>query len=247
MRATMRAAAAGVALLASSVGVSACGSSNDTTAPTTTVVKSTENLVGKRYCEILLVSKGEASLQASVYTTFPLSDCPEAAWKALDTKAIATQQHAVAALANGPRFWLMDSIEKVRKTPKTSTVTFGGLEMKKEATVDITPADIAGSRAGFVAHSVNRTAAFVYNPGRTIYELTDDQGHHYVMQSWSRQIVPDLSQGDLVDLAPRLTLPAGWSYGSRVLSTTLVVQTEDHPATVLQDNLMNSYSMETAG
>ena len=67
------------------------------------------------------------------------------------------------------------------------------------------------------------------------------------MQSWSRQIVPDLSQGDLVDLAPRLTLPAGWSYGSRVLSTTLVVQTEDHPATVLQDNLMNSYSMETAG
>jgi len=41
------------------------------------------DLAGKRYGEVLLVTRGEAGPQASVYNSFPLNDCPAELWSAL--------------------------------------------------------------------------------------------------------------------------------------------------------------------
>ncbi|MGB8387283.1 MAG: hypothetical protein WCE76_05465, partial [Mycobacterium sp.] len=38
---------------------------------------------GKRYGEVLLITPGEAGPQATVYNSFPLSDCPAELWSAL--------------------------------------------------------------------------------------------------------------------------------------------------------------------
>ena len=65
------------------------------------------------------------------------------------------------------------------------------------------------------------------------------------MQSWSQQIDPSLDEAALVDLTPKLSLPEGWTYSTRVLTTELRVVTMDQPAMVLQDDLGNSYSQET--
>ena len=43
----------------------------------------------------------------------------------------------------------------------------------------------------------------------------------------------------------RLHLPAGWSYASRTLTAPLRVDTTSTTAKVVQDDLKNSYSMET--
>jgi hypothetical protein len=53
---------------------------------------------------------GESGPEATVYNTFPLNDCPAELWEKLDAKAIATENGAVAALLNGPRYWLMSGI-----------------------------------------------------------------------------------------------------------------------------------------
>ena len=50
---------------------------------------------------------------------------------------------------------------------------------------------------------------------------------------------------DLPGLAGRLGLPDGWSYQPRVLASELRVDTRTQAAQVLQDNLTNSYSLET--
>src|SRR5262245_40812618 len=92
------------------------------------------DISGKRYGEVLLVEVGESGPQATVYNTFPLNDCPAELWSTLDPQAIAAEHGAAAALLNGPRYWLMNAIEKQADGPQ-ERMTFGGIEMIKQATV----------------------------------------------------------------------------------------------------------------
>lgn len=198
------------------------------------------DLAGKRYGEVLLVTRGEAGPQATVYNSFPLNDCPPELWSALDPHAIAAENGVAAALLNGPRYWLMNAIEKDAQGPQI-TKTFGGIEMIQQATVllsSMTPAP-------YVANRVNRHTIFIFNAGEQVFELTDPQGQQWVMQAWSQVSDPNLSRADLPRLGERLDLPAGWNYRSRVLDSELRVDTRTRAAQVLQDNLTNSYSLVT--
>src|ERR1700729_1596922 len=76
-------------------------------------------LSGKRYGQVLLVTPGEAGLQASVYNSCGLNDLPAELWSTLDAKAIAAENGAATALLNGPRYWLMNEIEKMSQGPRT--------------------------------------------------------------------------------------------------------------------------------
>ncbi|MBY0441027.1 MAG: hypothetical protein K2Q25_02635 [Mycobacteriaceae bacterium] len=201
--------------------------------------KPATDLFGKRYGEVLLVRPSESGPQATVYNTFPLNDCPIELFAALDPAAIAAETGATAVLLNGPRYWLMDRIDK--KAPQTWVVkTFGGIEMLEQATVVLS----SMNPAPYLANRVDRQAAFIYNAGREIYELIDPEGQFWVMQTASQVVDPNLSLADLPKLAERLVLPAGWTYRARVLTSPLRVDTCTHAAEVLQDNLTNSYSRE---
>ncbi len=189
---------------------------------------------------MLLVTPGEAGPQAAVYNSFPLNDCPEELWSALDAHAIATEHGAAAALLNGPRYWLMNSIEKEQKGPRI-TKNFGGIEMIMQATVLLS----AMNPAPYLPNKVNRHTVFVFNAGEQIYELIDTRAQHWVMQTWSQVADPTLSRADLPGLASRLELPAGWTYQPRLLTSELRVDTRNQAAQVLQDNLTNSYSLVT--
>jgi hypothetical protein len=203
------------------------------------VGKHTLDIAGKRYGEVLLVTRGEAGPQATVYNSFPLNDCPAELWSALDAHALAAEHGAAAALLNGPRYWLMNSIEK-QQGPQI-TKTFGGIEMIQQATVLLS----SMNPAPYVPNKVSRHTVFVFNAGQEIYELLDPQGRHWVMQTWSQVSDPNLSRRDLPGLAARLDLPAGWTYQPRWLANELRVDTRSRAAEVLQDNLTNSYSLAT--
>ena len=202
--------------------------------------KHSADLSGKRYGEVLLVTPGEAGPQAAVYNSFPLNDCPDDLWSALDAHTIATENGAAAALLNGPRYWLMNAIEKKAKSPQI-TKNFGGIEMIQQATVLLS----SMNPAPYVPNRVNRNTVFVFNEGEEIYELIDPRGRHWVMQTWSQVADPKLSRADLPRLADRLDLPAGWTYQPRKLTSELRVDTRAQAAEVLQDNLTNSYSLVT--
>jgi len=204
-------------------------------------------MAGKRYCEVLLVKMTPAGLAvaATIYVSYPLNTCPESQFQTLDAKAIAAENGALFAELNGPRYWLMNKVAKVR-TSATVTKTFGGIAMNETGTV-ILGTDIAAAMAPYTTKTVNRETTFTFNKGSEVYELVDSDGKAWIMQAWCQIKDPTLSAADLPGLASKLTLPTGWSYQARKLTAPLMVATVGQPAKVLQDNLMNSYSMETNG
>ena len=200
----------------------------------------TTGLSGKRYGEVLLVTPGEAGPQATVYNSYPLNDCPADLWSALDAQAIATENGAATALLNGPRYWLMNSIEKVNQGPRMIK-NFGGIDMLLQATVLLT----AMNPAPYTANQVNRHTVFTFDAGEEVFELQDPAFRRWVMQTWSQIVDPDLSRGDLPKLGERLDLPEGWTYQKRVLESPLRIDSANRTALVLQDDLTNSYSLIT--
>jgi hypothetical protein len=200
---------------------------------------STNDVFGKRYGEVLLVRMTESGPEAAVYNSFPLNDCPAELWEKLDAEAIAGDNGAVAALLNGPRYWLMSGIEKHAAGPQ-ETATFGGIDMIQQAIVQLS----SMSPAPYNVNKVDRKAVFTFDAGRPVFELLDPQGQRWVMQTWSQTVDASLALTDLPGLASRLTLPAGWSYQSRTLTEPLRVDTTDRDAHVIQDDLANSYSLQ---
>ncbi len=245
---------AAVALLILGACSSTSSKSNATTAPTsktftakevTTLTNDqgwprVEGLHGKRYCEVLLARLNAGRLNADVWNSYGLNECPEAAFKALDAAAIATERGVLRALLNGPRYWLMDAIEK-KPVAEPQKTTFGTIEMFLAATVDLGP--IPPNLAAYGEHRVARDSVFEYSPGTEVYELTDPSGHVYVMQSYSAQGDAQLTIADLPGLASRIKPPAGWKYGSRKLGSGLRVLTPGGEAVVIQDDLSNTYQL----
>ena len=245
-----------IALLA----LAACGSSSSSDATTTpdasadvpaestteapatsTTNPASVNMHGKRYCEILLLDLQEDGIYAEVFNTYPLNDCPDDQWKAIDTAAVAADEGVVFASANGPRYWAMNSVVKSDMT-EVFKKSFGGMEMNRYASVYVgtSPADLLTFYSPF---AVNRKAAFTFNAGTNVYMLHDAEGKTYVMQSWSQQVDPTLTEDDLLTLADRLQLPEGWTYDYKTLTDDFVVETRAEDAQVLGDDLRNSYSL----
>ena len=241
----------------------ACGSTNDegTPRPSSTTLAATTlappattstlattaaggSLRTKRYCEVLLVQLADGNATADVYNSFPLNDCPDALWTELDATAIAASEGAPIAVLNGPRFWLMDRIEKAGDVAELPKKDFGGIEMYRQASVAI--GSMAEAATPYLPHEVDRASVFVFDAGQTVYELTDPEGTTYAMQTWSQQKDPTLAEADLADLGSRLQLPAGWAYRSRTLTEPLRIDTTTVAAAVLQDDLANSYSQITS-
>ena len=213
---------------------------NFTLMPTDALRDPTTGLSGKRYGEVLLVTPGEAGPQATVYNSYPLNDCPAELWSALDAQAIATENGAATALLDGPRYWLMNSIEKATQGPRMIK-NFGGIDMLLQATVLLT----AMNPAPYTANQVNRHTVFTFDAGEEVYELEDPAFRRWVMQTWSQIVDPELSRADLPQLGERLDLPEGWTYQKRVLESPLRIDSAPRAALVLQDDLTNSYSLIT--
>jgi hypothetical protein len=195
-------------------------------------------LSGKRYGEVLLVTPGEAGPQAAVYNSFGLNDCPAELWSALDAQAIAAENGAATALLNGPRYWLMNEIEKTNQGPRIIK-NFGGIDMALQAQTLLS----GMNPAPYTANQVHRHTVFTFDAGEEVYELHDPALRRWVMQTWSQIVDPTLSRADLARLGERLDLPDGWTYQTRTLTSPLRIDTTTHAAQVLQDDLTNSYSL----
>ncbi len=191
---------------------------------------------GRRYGEVLLVTGGLTRLTATVYSTIGLSDCPQGLWEQLDAQAIARAHGAHRAILNGPRYFLMDEIASADMTH--DIVTFGNLSVRRVATLPLHPGAALGEP--YVERIVNRTTAYVYRKGRTVYALVAPEGSTYVMQSYALVVDPTLTEAGLAALGGRLRLPSGWSYHVGALGEDLAMRVEGQ-ACLVQDDLGNSY------
>lgn len=192
---------------------------------------------GVRYCELLFAYLGVDGSTAQVWGTQGLNECPAELWDALDRDAAKEAMGATAVIANGPRYWTIDSSTGAQ-LPTVEAMTFSGLAMQQLATVAVDPAT---ANQNYTERVVDRTVSFRFDAGKPVYELTSPEGAVYVMQSYALIVDPSLTEADLPKISARLTLPDGWSYSTRVLDEALVVETAGD-AVVIQDDLKNTYS-----
>jgi hypothetical protein len=197
---------------------------------------------GARYGEVLAVYLREGGLEAEVYGTQMLNDCPQELWDTLDATTIAAEMGAAMVKLNGPRYWTIDGIGQKVAVVEPVLRDFNGLTMRRIATVDL--GDNPSSQP-YVERHVNRGAVFFFDAGAPVYELVNPDGVAYVMQAYCVGVDPTLTEADLGALGDRLALPEDWAFRTRVLDEELIVDTTATVATVLQDELENTYTLPT--
>ena len=199
-----------------------------------------DNMRGVRYGEVLAVYLRDTGLEAEVYGTQMLNDCPQELWETLDADAIAKDMGAVFVKLNGPRYWLLDGLGSKVAVVDPVFKDFNGIQMRRIATIPL-GADFAAGP--YVARNVNRGAVFFFDAGKTVYELVDPEGQAFVMQARCVGVDSSITEQSLETLGDRLALPAGWTYKSRMLETELVIDTSATLATVVQDEFENTYTL----
>ena len=199
-----------------------------------------DHMRGVRYGEVLAMFLRDTGLEAEVYGTQMLNDCPQELWETLDADEIAKDMGAVFVKLNGPRYWVLDGLGSKVAVIEPVFKDFNGIQMRRIATIPI-GADFAAGP--YTIRNVNRGAVFFFDAGKTVYELVDPDGRALVMQARCIGIDPNMTEESLATLGERLALPEGWSYRTRVLETELVVDTSATLATVVQDEFENTYTL----
>lgn len=195
---------------------------------------------GVRYGEVLAMYLRENGLEAEVFGTQLLNDCPQELWETLDAATIAAEMGAVMVKLNGPRHWTLDGFGTKLQPMEPIMRDFNGIMMRRIAVVELGPEPKLGP---YNAMKVNRQAVFFFDAGRTVHELVDPDGLAYVMQALCIGVDPTMSAESLDTLGERLAMPEGWTYRSRVLTEDLIIDTTATVATVLQDEFENSYTL----
>jgi hypothetical protein len=195
---------------------------------------------GVRYGEVLAMFLRDTGLEAEVYGTQMLNDCPQHLWQTLDADVITKEMGAMFVKLNGPRYWVLDGFGTKVDVVEPVFREFNGLNMRRIAILSL---GTDFSPGAYVERKVNRGAAFFWDAGKKVFELVNPQGVVYVMQALCISVDSNMSEQSLDTLGERLSMPEGWSYRVRVLSEELIVDTTATVATVLQDEFENSYTL----
>ena len=157
---------------------------------------------GDRYGELVLVRRHGLKIEAELWSTLGLNDCPKTSWESLNPKSIEAETGAFAVVLNGPRYWLPDTASGTSESKEVRT--FGNLDMKRIAKIPIQP---GRGNAPYKERVAPRGIALVFKKGSEIFFLTAPSGRVYVMQSMSQSVDPKLKLDDLPQLGARLKLP----------------------------------------
>ncbi|HEY1832352.1 MAG TPA: hypothetical protein VGG38_19100 [Acidimicrobiales bacterium] len=198
------------------------------------------NQRGIRYGEVLAVFSEGEEFTAHVYGTQLLNDCPQELWETLVPAAIAEELGALIVKLNGPRYWVLDGLGSKSAPLEPVLHEFNGLLMRRIAVLALgtNPAQVP-----YTVRKVDRRVSMFFDAGSAVYELIDPDGLSYVMQAYCTGVDTTIDENSLADLGERLALPTGWSFRTRVLQEELIVDTSQSVATVLQDELENTYTL----
>ena len=199
-----------------------------------------DHMRGIRYGEVLAMFLRDTGLEAEVYGTQMLNDCPQELWETLNADEIAKDMGAIFTKLNGPRYWVLDGLGSKVAVVDPVFKDFNGIQMRRIATIPIGTDFAAGP---YTIRNVNRGAVFFFDAGKTVYELVDPEGRAFVLQARCVGVDPGMTEESLATLGERLALPEGWSYRTRVLDAELVVDTSATLATVVQDEFENTYTL----
>ncbi len=199
-----------------------------------------DNMRSVRYGEVLAIYLRDSGLEAEVYGTQMLNDCPQELWETLVADDIAKEMEAVMVKLNGPRHWVLDGLGAKVAPTEPILREFNGLLMRRIA---LLPLGDGSDTGPYKIKNVNRGAVFFWDAGKRVYELVDPSGQVFVMQARCIGVDPNMTEESLMTLGDRLNLPEGWTYRTRILDAELIADTSDHLATVTQDEFENTYTV----
>jgi hypothetical protein len=189
-----------------------------------------ENLRDRRYCEIMIY---DHAFTFNVYNSIKYNDCPADKWDNITKKSIKAETGSWYVILNGPRFFVVDSVEATPLELKSTTL--GGIEMQKVAHLKLSWYDFFMPHQPYTKYIVERETIWKFDAGKPVYEIIDDSGKVYVMQSY----VGDKNQ--LATIQNRIKLPSGWKYRTGLVKTDKFLQAINNKAIIIKDNLSNVY------
>ena len=201
---------------------------------------------GYRFCEVGLVTgTSEDNAVANVWNTTGACDPTPEQTEALDAGIIASEHGARRAWVDPLRRWMFDRLDVWEAGDDRA---FGGIAgtWTGVAGAAATQSAAAGS---YDPRYVYRNNTFAFNEGSEIYLLEAPDGEVFVLQSFTRNWDPALSEENLARLAGRLDLPGGWAFRAERLGHDLAVSSAQHDnlAHVVEDDLHNIYQGSDAG
>lgn len=201
-------------------------------------VATARDLRDVRYCELIVAKRKGVGIEATVYNTLGLNDCPDELWSALSEEALKARFDALTVVLNGPRHWVLDGIVGSGATAAGETIDVDGLGFTERATLE--PGLLELRSRPYEERRIDRATQWLYSAGQPMFVLAGPDGSRYAMQSYAQIRDPTLSYDDLPDLASRLSLPAGWSFAVYVPGTDQTYPSGGQ-ATVVQDEFDNTY------
>jgi hypothetical protein len=221
--------------------IAGCGGTNASSIPLASATPSiTTQLRDARYCEVIPSVQSGSTITTYVYNTLGFNDCPAQQWSALTVNEVDQEFRSQSAQLNGPRHWTLDAISGSGASTSGKTFTFGGIETGLRATIQTPVGQPTVGNQFYVPNQVQRDTVWIYEAGKPIFLLTAPNGDVYVMQSYAQIVDPSLTYAQLPSLGGKLSLPAGWSYSTQTLTTTLQLASNGL-AYVVNDNLADSY------
>lgn len=198
-----------------------------------------KGLYNSRYCEIFGVNAPdtEGIYELEVFNTVGINLCPDDEWQAINLTTVASENGWAVAARNGPRFWVMDQI---RGAKPPAPVSFGEVPMRKVATLRLPEL----AQSDFQPFVIERRTQWVYNKGRYVRELVSPNGRRYVMQAYTQNVDPTLTEAGLNEIGanPLTAMPEGWTFRYRKLKRQLIL-TANGKATILRDGLRSVYQL----
>lgn len=195
-----------------------------------------------RYGEVLAIFARDNVLEAEVYGTQMLNDCPAELWETLDAPTIAAELGALGVKLNGPRHWCLDGLGTKVAPVEPVLRDFNGLTMRRIAVI---PLGAESGASPYTVRHVDRGAQFFWDAGKEVHELVDPDGTAYVMQAFCIGVDSSLRLENLHELKNKLQLPSGWAFRTRVLEEEMISDTTANLAVVIQDELENTYTLPT--
>ena len=191
--------------------------------------------------EIFLM-KGEARhLDASVFNTTGLNQCPSEQFDAIDVDALAKETESDAVWKNPRRFWMMDhlTIALVGEPREFQGLMFNFVA-KMEMPANFTPAAGGQAALAYRPSQIHRVSKYEFLAGSPVFLLRSPEGVTWVMQTYTNHKAADLTESDLPRLGERLTLAEGWEFEAKTLERDLVLDTNGL-AHIVADDLEDMY------
>ena len=102
------------------------------------------------------------------------------------------------------------------------------------------------SQRPYAEHTVARKTTELFKAGLPVFQLLDPDGEVFFMQSYSLQVDPWQTMDALKTLGQKLRFPRGWSFRVVTLRSDYLLETAGGQATVIQDDLLNTYQKSAA-